>query len=58
MMNPAVYNFVYCYQLVYISGSQPGVRVPLGVGEKVTGVRKIKKKTQKKPVWVEFLIWG
>jgi hypothetical protein len=40
------------------SGSQPGILVPLGVREKVTGVREIQKNAQKKPLRVEFLIWG
>ncbi len=41
------------------SGSQPGVRVSLGVlREAHRGCAKLIKTAQKKPFWVEFLIWG
>ncbi len=42
----------------YTSGSQPGVRVPLGVSEKLTGVHQILKTSQNKYIWVELLVWG
>jgi hypothetical protein len=54
------------YQMVYCSGSQPGVRVPLEVREEATGgtrrahkgTQNSKNLTQIKLIWVEFFIWG
>ena len=55
-----------CNQIVHTSGSQPGVRVPLGVREEATGgtlrahrgAQNTKNLTQMKLIWVEFFIWG
>jgi hypothetical protein len=44
--------------LPYISGSQPGVRVPLGVHEKLTGGTPNKKTLKNMFIWVGLLIWG
>ncbi len=52
--------------IIYRSGSQPGVRVPLGVREEATGgtqrahrdAQNSKNLTQMKLIWVEFFIWG
>ncbi len=52
--------------ILYCSGSQPGVLVPLGVREEATGgtqrahrgTKNSKNLTQMKLIWVEFLIWG
>ncbi len=51
--------------IVYGSGSQPGVRVPLGVREEATGgtrrahrgMQNSKNLTQMKLIWVDFFIW-
>ena len=51
--------------MMLTSGSQPGVRVPLGVREEATGgtrrahrgMQNSKNLTQMKLIWVEFFIW-
>jgi hypothetical protein len=44
--------------LLYGSGSQPGVSLPLGEHEKLTGGTPNFKNHTKLVFFVEFLIWG
>jgi hypothetical protein len=53
--------------MVYVSGSQPGVRIPLGICEKLTGVTQNSKNTHLGRILdlgvrhmpgVTILIWG
>ena len=44
--------------ILYTSGSQPGVRVPLGVHEKLTGNSQISKNHLKEAHFGTILIWG
>jgi hypothetical protein len=51
-------NALLAFHIVYSSGSQPGVRVPLGVLEKVTGGTRNIKKCSKEAFMGRFFYLG